>query len=115
MTVLTAATITHAVTTDDEITFAQSDSSAPLDETVEPVMTRQQLRVHPKTGPPEGFEPIERQLRLHQSDGQANMQCQHDAQCPNGDQGHGGQGQDGRNSGQGIGRGQTRGSGSGNT
>lgn len=122
MTVLTVATVTYAATTDAEITFAQTNGPEEFDETVQPVMTRQQLRVHAETGPPEGFEPIKRQLRLHQGDGQANGQCQNGDACQNSDRGHsggrgqnGGQGENGRGSGQGNGRGQTGGSGAGST
>ena len=32
-----------------------------------PVLTQQRLRIHAETGPPEGFEPIQR--RLHQTSG----------------------------------------------
>jgi len=82
----------------------------------EPIMTRQQLRVHAETGPPEGFEPVKRQHRLHKSDGQASMQCQDGGQCQNGGQGHSsGQGQNGRGSGQGIGGGWTSGQGADNS
>lgn len=76
MTLLTVATITFAAITDHELTFAQSDESAQPADTVQPMMTRQQLRVHAETGPPDGMDPVQRQLRTHQNDDRGTAQGQ---------------------------------------
>ena len=102
MAVLTVATIAFAATTDRELTFAESDETVQSEVTVQssgtvqPMMTRQQLRVHAETGPPDGVEPAQRQLRIHQNDDRGTMQGQRGTFI---------QGQHGNSAGRGMGAG----------